>query len=160
MLKFTLTLAALIVAAHSIPFQECKSNGGGVKPIWLTIEGCEDEGDDCLFYDGDRVISAAFVRAPNYGTKTLTTKLVASMLGLTYEFPLPENAIDACNHLEGAKCPLLGGEEAIYRFNETMEGFIASGRVWLEHSVVGDDGKNYACARFQVNINKNPRPEE
>lgn len=158
MFKQTLIIFALVLArSHSIPFESCKGNGIGVAPEWLTIEGCED-GGECLFYDGDRVISEALVRAPNYGTDTLTTKLTAYFLGIPYDFPMPENARDACNHLEGASCPLFGGEEAIYSFNETMDGILATGKVWLEHAVVSDNGKNYACARFQVNINKNRRP--
>lgn len=133
MIKFAIlgSILAAVGLVNSIPFEACKHNGIGVKPEWLTIEGCED-GGDCLFYDGDRVISEAYVIAPNYGTTNLTTKLNAYMLGLTYEFPIPKDAVDACNHLEGAKCPLLGNEKAIYSFNETMSGFIASGSPWLE----------------------------
>lgn len=160
MLKVIIAVIALTAIVHSIPYEQCKSNGGGAVPIWLTVERCELETDDCTFYEGDRVISAEFVRAPNYGTHNLTARLVASMIGITYEFPLPDNALDACQHIEGASCPLYGGEDAIYRFNETMDGFLMGGKVWLEHSVMDDFGINYACARFQVTVKKGPRPEE
>lgn len=151
-----LAVAPLVFAITK--FEACKNNGGGAIPLWMEFEGCVEA--PCEIYEGDRVVVTAGVVAPRRPTTTLTTVLDAYFLSVRYPFPLPETSKDACKQITPALCPLSGGEEVEYKFNDTIKGVILSQTVWLEHAAVDDSGLNYVCVRFQAKTSTRPRPQD
>lgn len=158
MFKHILILALVAPLTLAITkYEACKHNGGGEVPLWVEFEGCAEA--PCEIYEGDRIKVVAGVRGPNRPTKTMTTVLDAYFLGIKYPFPLPEESRDACKQITGPQCPLQGGEENIYTFEETITGIVLGQTVWLEHAAVDDNGDNYVCLRMQAKTSTKPRPQ-
>lgn len=51
------------------------------------------------------------------GAEKLVPEVVATALGVTLPFPLPDDRTDACLHLIGSSCPLSRNEDVTYKLN-------------------------------------------
>lgn len=70
---------------------------------------------------------------------------------------LPPDIEEACNSIQGAKCPLNGGEEIDYSIKFPLEGILMSVDGTAEMSLRDDHGKNMICVRFAVSLSTKKR---
>ncbi|XP_063695699.1 NPC intracellular cholesterol transporter 2-like [Culicoides brevitarsis] len=148
------TLVALPAIFAIKDFTKCKGNGGGELPEYVNIQGCDEA--PCHFYEGEMLNADAGLTVP-HGTKSMKVKLDAYKLGIRIPFDLPEEILDACQFIEGATCPLKGGESIKYNLSTELEGIPHDNvKVQIEFALTDDTGKNMNCVRFDAIVH-NPK---
>lgn len=87
----------------------------------------------------------------------MTVQLHAYKFGIRIEFDLDEETMKACDFIDGASCPLKGGEEITYKFEVEVEGIPSDNvKVQIEFALLDDTGKNMNCVRFDAIVH-NPK---
>ncbi|KAK7789643.1 hypothetical protein R5R35_007709 [Gryllus longicercus] len=131
---------AFVAIATATPFKSCKN---GLAPVYVDIPGCDSL--PCKFIRG-RDIAADVDFLIDHTVSTLNTKVMATSLGVTIEYPLPDP--NACNGLTNSECPLKDGEEVIYHLEMPILSIYPKVRVDLEFSFLDQNKQVVAC--FEV----------
>lgn len=76
----------------------------------------------------------------------------ATALGLTVPFAMPPDRQDACEWLEGSKCPLSSGEDVRYELRLPVEKSYPAISVEVELSLVDQDDRIVSCFRVQGKV--------
>lgn len=171
-----LTVALPAIFALDV-YEKCKNNGGGEFPHYVNIKDCPTA--PCHITEGDFMEAEAGLKVRKYyftnvlhnekssksfhwsilayATQNLTVALHAYKFGIRIEFDLPPEVLKACNYIEGASCPLKGGEEIVYNFEVEVEGIPSDNiKVQIEFALLDDKGKNMNCVRFDAVVH-NPK---
>lgn len=154
-------------------FVKCKNNGIGELPHYVNIKDCDSA--PCDITEGDfmeaeagltvRKCISLFLRENPYSSKffiayatqNLSVALHAYKFGIRIEIELEDDILQACNWIEGASCPLKGGEDIVYKFETLIEGIPSDNvKIQIEFALLDDKGKNMNCVRFDAVVH-NPK---
>ncbi|XP_055847997.1 NPC intracellular cholesterol transporter 2-like [Episyrphus balteatus] len=146
-----LFLAIFAVAVSATNVKKCKK---GPLPISTIIEGCETL--PCDVIKGTTAIMNAQFVGTHDNIRSMTTKVRATVLGLTVPYALPDDVADVCaNLLDGATCPIDEGEDAIYSFKFPIDNSYPEISVKVEVSLVDDDtNEPVACFVADIKVKK------
>ncbi|XP_055587453.1 NPC intracellular cholesterol transporter 2 homolog a-like [Uranotaenia lowii] len=153
-IPITMKFVALVVAvllpiafADVIPVLKCGENVP--EPVAVNIEGCSQI--PCELGRGkDAVALVDFtVGSPVTALKPLVH---AKALGVTVPFVLPEDRQDACQWLQGTRCPLSAQEDVRYELRLPVQQAYPAIAVEVELKLVDQDEQVVSCFKVQAKV--------
>ncbi|XP_053698625.1 NPC intracellular cholesterol transporter 2-like [Sabethes cyaneus] len=147
MSKLVILLALVSLAfADVVPVRQCKA---GALPVAVDIVGCSKL--PCDLPRGQEVVANVDF-SPAVEVAELRPVVFATALGVTVPFVLPSDRQNACDWLEGARCPLSAGEDVRYVLRLPVEKAYPAIPVEVELQLVDQEDQPVSCFRVQAKV--------
>ncbi|XP_065074231.1 NPC intracellular cholesterol transporter 2-like [Ochlerotatus camptorhynchus] len=135
-----------LVFADVVPVKECKA---GSLPVAVDIQGCQKL--PCELKRGEDAV--AFVDfSTGEEVARLRPDVYATALGVTVPFIMPPDRQDACEWLQGSRCPLSAGEDVRYELRLPVEKAYPALAVDVELRLVDQDDQIVSCFSVQAKV--------
>lgn len=85
--------------------------------------------------------------------------MIAHALGVTVEYPLPDDILDVCSNLGTSQCPLDPTEEATWYFVFSVGQEYPIIPLQIEASLTDDDGNIIGCFALDAHVVGEEPPE-
>ncbi|XP_059470002.1 ecdysteroid-regulated 16 kDa protein [Neocloeon triangulifer] len=141
MLRTTLLVALCVASAFATDFRACSD--GSPSPDFLEVSGCETL--PCDFVHGTDLDSKVTFTA-SADASTLRPLVMVTTLGLTIDYPLPDQ--DVCANLISGGCPLAAGDQVIYNLIMPILQEYPLVSMSIEFSVLDEADNTLTC--FEV----------
>ncbi|XP_058456683.1 NPC intracellular cholesterol transporter 2-like [Malaya genurostris] len=145
--KCMILLAILpLICADVVPVKRCKS---GSLPTAVDVLGCSKL--PCKLPRGQDVIAHVDF-SPAAEVSGLRPVVFATALGVTVPFVMPDDRQDACQWLDGSRCPLSAGEGVRYILKLPVEKHYPPIPVDVELKLVDDADQVVTCFKVQARV--------
>ncbi|KXJ82923.1 NPC intracellular cholesterol transporter 2 homolog a-like [Aedes albopictus] len=135
-----------LVFADVVPVKECKA---GSLPLSVDVHGCKQV--PCELKRGEDAVAFVDFSVSDEVAK-LKPVVYATALGLTIPFEMPSDRQDACEWLDGSKCPLSAGEDVRYQLRLPVEKSYPPIAVEVELRLVDQDEQIVSCFSVQGKV--------
>ncbi|XP_065359635.1 NPC intracellular cholesterol transporter 2-like [Calliphora vicina] len=152
MFKFIIVVFISFVALSAATnVKRCKN--GQPFPLSVEVEGCTEPPCDVI-KGTTAVMDVHFVGTKN-DIRSLNAKVLATALGITVPYELPEDVADVCsNLLDGATCPIGKDEDVVYKFNFHVDSYYPEIPVAVQVSLNDENDESVACFICDIKVKK------
>ncbi|KFB38300.1 AGAP002849-PA-like protein [Anopheles sinensis] len=147
MYRFAVLIVAVLACGsltEALTTNPCTN--GAPQPSRVMITGCTEMPCD-LIRGSDVAMELDFV-APS-AAQTLRYTVVATALGITAPYELPEDRANACNWLSGTSCPISQGEDITSTLSMPVLPIYPLVSLVIQVGVVDQDNNSLTC--FAIN---------
>ncbi|XP_058812615.1 NPC intracellular cholesterol transporter 2-like [Topomyia yanbarensis] len=123
-----------------VPARAC--NGGRPFPNTVRIENCPSM--PCSLRRGTDANMAMEFSAVR-DASNLRINVLATALGITVPYELPEDRSAACNWLVQSRCPISAGEDLVYHLSMPITSIYPLISVTIQIDVVDQSGQSQGC---------------
>ncbi|XP_053685938.1 NPC intracellular cholesterol transporter 2-like [Sabethes cyaneus] len=146
-LAITLLPLALASAGDVVQTRACSNNRP--VPREVRVDNCPTL--PCELPRGTDANMEMDFQAP-FDAATLTTRIMATALGVTAPFELPADRARACDWLIGSRCPVSQGEDVTYNLQMPVLRIYPRIGLIIEVSLVDEAERTHACFELDARV--------
>ncbi|XP_055535535.1 NPC intracellular cholesterol transporter 2-like [Wyeomyia smithii] len=140
-------LPALVSAGDVVATRACSNNRP--TPLEVRVDNCPSF--PCELPRGIDANMEMDYQAP-FDAVTLTTRIMATVLGTTVPFELPADRARACDWLIGSQCPVSEGEDVTYNLQMPVLRIYPRVSLVIEVSLVNEEERTLACFELDARV--------
>ncbi|XP_058836821.1 NPC intracellular cholesterol transporter 2-like [Topomyia yanbarensis] len=141
-------LPAIVLAGGDVVATRACSEGRPV-PQEVRVDNCPSV--PCELPRGADANMEMDFQAP-FDATTLTTRIMATALGVTGPFELPADRARACDWLIGSQCPVSQGEDVTYNLQMPVLRIYPRISLTIEVSLVDEEQRTHACFELDARV--------